>query len=90
MSKLNYLGWVLGRRLAGPSRACPFCNTAKTDLSSRKRLVAELRACPSCGPGFRWPKPEPKVLREHPQEDFFHEETTEGPADELCIVAENQ
>lgn len=79
MSKLNYLGWVLGRRLAGQSRACPFCDTAKTELSGRKRLVVELRACPSCGLKFRWPKPEPEVFRDYYQEDYFSDATTETP-----------
>jgi len=81
MSKLSYLGWVIGRRLAGQSRDCPFCGASDTRFDGRKKAVIELRACGSCGLRFRWPKPEPESLRDYYQEDYDREETSDLPDD---------
>lgn len=81
MSKFSYLGWAIGRRLAGQSRDCPFCGAPDTRLDCRKKAVIELRACPSCGLRFRWPKPEPEQLTDYYQEDYDREETTDLPDD---------
>ena len=81
MSKFSYLGWVLGRRLAGQSRDCPYCGSRETRLNCRKKYVVELLQCGDCGLRFRWPKPEPQALADYYQEDYAREETTDLPDD---------
>lgn len=82
MSKFSYLGWVIGRRLAGQSRDCPFCGSSETRLECRKKGVVELRSCSDCGLRYRWPKPEPEALEHYYQEEYDREETTDLPGDD--------
>ena len=79
MSKFSYLAWVIGRRLAGQPRDCPFCGSSDTRLEGRKKGVVELRACSNCGLRYRWPKPEAAALEKYYQEAYDREETTDLP-----------
>ena len=35
---------------------CPFCESKRTELTQRKRVILHLRTCQGCGLRFRWPK----------------------------------
>jgi 2-polyprenyl-3-methyl-5-hydroxy-6-metoxy-1,4-benzoquinol methylase len=77
MPQLSFLGRVLLNY--GADKRCPFCDSRKTQLASRKYFVLQLRRCTDCGLRFRWPKQTPEFSENYYQRTYNQGLTTELP-----------
>jgi SAM-dependent methyltransferase len=68
MSQLQFATRILLQY--GSDKKCPFCGSANTELSARKRLILHLRSCKECGLRFRWPKETPDFSEKFYQKDY--------------------
>jgi 2-polyprenyl-3-methyl-5-hydroxy-6-metoxy-1,4-benzoquinol methylase len=68
MRQLSFLKRVLLNY--GTDKRCPFCDSQKTQLTSRKHLVLQLRQCTDCGLRFRWPKQTPEFSENYYQRNY--------------------
>jgi SAM-dependent methyltransferase len=77
MPQLSFLGRVLLNY--GTDKRCPYCNSQKTQLESRKYVVLQLRRCTDCGLRFRWPKQTLEFSENYYQRTYKQGLTTELP-----------
>jgi 2-polyprenyl-3-methyl-5-hydroxy-6-metoxy-1,4-benzoquinol methylase len=73
-SKSRYLLRMLGHRLRGQPRVCPYCGPASSihRLLTRK-FVVEILRCSECRLIFRWPQDSVEETREHYENGYAEE-----------------
>jgi 2-polyprenyl-3-methyl-5-hydroxy-6-metoxy-1,4-benzoquinol methylase len=81
-AKLDYLIRVVGHRLRGQPRACPYClKTDRLCLLGRKKVIVEVIRCDHCGLIFRYPTEGVTENEERYQDIYDEPEVTNLPAD---------
>ncbi|MEH2215736.1 MAG: class I SAM-dependent methyltransferase [Nostoc sp.] len=56
MNKLAFFSQIVNKQLSGQSRYCPHCESERTILIQRKKILLELRQCQECFLMYRYPK----------------------------------
>lgn len=56
MSKINFLFRVIEAYIKRQDKSCPYCGFSDTKFICRKKIILQLRKCPTCNLMFRWPK----------------------------------
>ncbi|MEL6457009.1 MAG: class I SAM-dependent methyltransferase [Cyanobacteria bacterium J06621_15] len=82
MTKLTFLSSVVSKHIRGQNRHCPHCESEKTILLQRKKLLLELRQCQDCFLMYRYPKDGIVDNVDFYQSDYQEGITTDVPSTE--------
>jgi SAM-dependent methyltransferase len=83
MSRLSFATRMLLSSFS--DKKCPNCDSAHTEMISRKRLILHLRRCKECGIMFRWPKEDPAFSEKFYQKSYAEASYTTDLPDPVTL-----
>jgi 2-polyprenyl-3-methyl-5-hydroxy-6-metoxy-1,4-benzoquinol methylase len=80
-SKLSFARRVIGHRLKGQPRVCPYCGpSSQLELLGRKKLIMDVLRCRHCLLIFRWPMDTPEDNSTYYQSEYEAGIATDQPS----------